>query len=277
MKKQHILFAFILIFIFTQNALSAGYGACSSHSGVNCASGATMTGKVTCNDGWVNSSVYYSDVMECKDENACPRYLSQSEYASEKSFIQSYIDQVKQKIEQNKESRKSVCATASAASQNRANQAYDNCDRYSRGMEILSINNGSAQYGMAPALPNCKAQYDSSINAAKREYDACLLRGTDSGEKMLLDLYRQQSCLRVVSTSKTYTQEEAKKIVDSAVKDIKQKTPNTTPKTIVSTKESTNTAVTAESPAKENYYPRTNFDMVRDKVVAFFNRMFKKK
>ena len=42
-------------------------GTCSSHGGVNCSVGASYSGKAQCNDGWVDSSVYFSDVIECKN------------------------------------------------------------------------------------------------------------------------------------------------------------------------------------------------------------------
>ena len=46
-------------------------GACSYHSGVNCSAGPTADGKVVCNDGWINSSVYYSDANECSVTSYC--------------------------------------------------------------------------------------------------------------------------------------------------------------------------------------------------------------
>jgi hypothetical protein len=69
-KKYLILIALSLIPI----SASATSGACSYHNGVNCSAGADYNGKVQCNDGWVNSSVYYSDTDECKLNlnNICP-------------------------------------------------------------------------------------------------------------------------------------------------------------------------------------------------------------
>lgn len=59
------LFA-LIIFLFLPNISIATSGACSYHGGVNCSYGSTSTGKVMCNDGWTNSSVYFSDAEECK-------------------------------------------------------------------------------------------------------------------------------------------------------------------------------------------------------------------
>jgi hypothetical protein len=56
----------ILLVIFTPKSALAISGACSAHLGVNCNAGPASAGKVLCNDGWVNSSVYYSDMEECK-------------------------------------------------------------------------------------------------------------------------------------------------------------------------------------------------------------------
>jgi hypothetical protein len=62
MKKFSILtLSFFLLFPALSYATS---GACSSHDGVNCSS-AAPDGKVMCNDGWENSSVYFSDAAEC--------------------------------------------------------------------------------------------------------------------------------------------------------------------------------------------------------------------
>lgn len=61
MKKILTLFLFLLPVV-----TYATGGACSYHNGVNCRVGATYTGRVQCNDGWINSSVYFSDVEECK-------------------------------------------------------------------------------------------------------------------------------------------------------------------------------------------------------------------
>ena len=75
-----ILFFLGFMFSFTQTS-SATQGACSYHNGVNCSAGGNIDGKVVCNDGWVNSSVYFYQTDECKPttENEPVCYL---EYTS---------------------------------------------------------------------------------------------------------------------------------------------------------------------------------------------------
>lgn len=82
MKKAHIIIATgVLTFVFlAPSIVFATQGACSYHGGVKCTAGATLDGKVTCNDGWVNSSVYFSEMDECDDTNQCPFYVSDSAY-----------------------------------------------------------------------------------------------------------------------------------------------------------------------------------------------------
>ena len=71
-KIDYVKTIFILFLLFlTSNTAHAISGACSSHNGVNCSSGADSNGKVVCNDGWTNSSVYFSDTDECKTKSLC--------------------------------------------------------------------------------------------------------------------------------------------------------------------------------------------------------------
>ncbi|MCF7898893.1 MAG: peptidoglycan-binding protein [Candidatus Pacebacteria bacterium] len=62
MKKALTIFTFFFLLPISTYAIS---GACSYHNGVNCGAGASYTGKVQCNDGWINSSVYFSESSEC--------------------------------------------------------------------------------------------------------------------------------------------------------------------------------------------------------------------
>ncbi len=41
-------------------------GACSYHGGVDCSAGPHFDGSAICNDGWVDSSVFYSNIEKCK-------------------------------------------------------------------------------------------------------------------------------------------------------------------------------------------------------------------
>ena len=53
-----------LLFIIPQVSFATS-GACSYHGGVNCSSGPGPSGKVVCNDGWEDSSVWYGDASAC--------------------------------------------------------------------------------------------------------------------------------------------------------------------------------------------------------------------
>lgn len=66
--KRILLIAscFALFLVGNPYYATATSGSCSYHSGVNCSIGPTLEGKVQCNDGWVNSTVYYADTDECK-------------------------------------------------------------------------------------------------------------------------------------------------------------------------------------------------------------------
>jgi|ERR1035437_339275 hypothetical protein len=72
-KKLNLFFVTLVIILgFGANNALATSGACSYHSGVNCSYGSTLEGKVMCNDGWINSSVYFSDADECKIPSCTP-------------------------------------------------------------------------------------------------------------------------------------------------------------------------------------------------------------
>lgn len=62
--KKYLVTALLILLPTVSFATS---GACSDHQGVMCSAGASSSGSVICNDGWVNSSVKYSDALECKD------------------------------------------------------------------------------------------------------------------------------------------------------------------------------------------------------------------
>lgn len=87
----------ILLFLAQPGNISATSGACSYHSGVNCSVGPSYTGNVTCNDGWVNSSVKYYDTDECKVVDTCPGIIyglvctSESDYAR----VQEQVDGIR--------------------------------------------------------------------------------------------------------------------------------------------------------------------------------------
>src|SRR3989344_7897023 len=89
-----LMFLVVISLLFAQpSSVSATSGACSYHSGVNCSAGPNYTGNVTCNDGWVNSSVKFYDTDECKVDS-CPDVIyglvctNESDYAR----VQTQVD-----------------------------------------------------------------------------------------------------------------------------------------------------------------------------------------
>lgn len=92
MKKYLLISPLIIlgILVLVPSPVSATSGACSYHNGVNCSAGPSSTGDVTCNDGWVNSSVAYYDADECKVKT------TQCTYPVQPSCNLSAIEQQKQ-------------------------------------------------------------------------------------------------------------------------------------------------------------------------------------
>ncbi|MEK7538842.1 MAG: hypothetical protein AAB552_03290 [Patescibacteria group bacterium] len=75
--KEGKYFAVSIIFFsivsFLPTTALATIGACAYHNGVNCSTGRDWDGSVICNDGWSDSSVYFSDADECQgSSNSCP-------------------------------------------------------------------------------------------------------------------------------------------------------------------------------------------------------------
>lgn len=91
-RKFYALFLFVLLLPLNAHAIS---GACSWHNGVNCPIGAGPGGKVVCNDGWINSSVYFSDTEECGSEMKCPRYYPDETYKELKTQLEAQIQKYK--------------------------------------------------------------------------------------------------------------------------------------------------------------------------------------
>jgi len=93
MKKYFLLILLIGGFFFLPIRSYATSGACSSHAGVNCNAGADWDGSVICNDGWKNSSVKYSDMVECAEQ---PKYYCTPEQYNELQDKYSIASLVKQ-------------------------------------------------------------------------------------------------------------------------------------------------------------------------------------
>lgn len=63
--RRILLAALCLGLFWSAHSVNATSGACSSHGGVSCSSGADWDGSVICNDGWRSSSVSYSSMAMC--------------------------------------------------------------------------------------------------------------------------------------------------------------------------------------------------------------------
>lgn len=125
---KNILFLTLLI-ITTPIAAFAystdGSGACSFHSGVNCSAGSHTDGSTICNDGWVDSSVKYYEVQECRDNSMmqCPTpHLSgYSEYSS--------CESIQNECTRYDEQRKQICIVSGRPSDSESCQPLA-CEEY---------------------------------------------------------------------------------------------------------------------------------------------------
>ena len=133
------IFVVIGLFFVLPNLSYATSGACSYHGGVNCSAGASLEGKVVCNDGWVNSSVYYSDAQEC--EMDCPMvFHNEATYNQLKKDNEDAIARIKTDTQ-------IACENAFQSDESFNNQSYQSCVdaiqtsvRLSGGMNLVSTN-----------------------------------------------------------------------------------------------------------------------------------------
>ena len=93
-KLSLMFLTFAVLFFAQPSNVSATSGACSYHTGVNCAAGSSYTGNVICNDGWVNSSVKFYDTDECKLLDPCPGIISGLSCTNESDYarVQEQVD-----------------------------------------------------------------------------------------------------------------------------------------------------------------------------------------
>lgn len=157
MKKVSFVFLVLSIFSAQYEFSEATSGACSYHNGVNCSIGPTSEGKVQCNDGWVNSFVYYSDTDECKVTAASCEYP-----------VQPYCS-----LSQIESDRNSALGSATAISGRSGLLGSDFASS-----QTDSIN---AQYDAERS--SCQSEWDIFKSKEKR-YDSCLNSGKDMGKVM---------------------------------------------------------------------------------------------
>lgn len=141
MKKIIFLIIFFSIIPFSVFATS---GACSSHGGVNCSASVGLYGKVICNDGWTNSSVYYSSMSECVNSMDCPIRIND----------ENLYNQLKQEnndaITKIKADNQISCDNYFQQLENSNNNLYQNCvtavqsaTRLSGGMNLVTTDCGA--------------------------------------------------------------------------------------------------------------------------------------
>lgn len=70
MKIKLVILPFLAFLVMClPHESDATSGACSSHSGVDCARGMQSDGRVYCNDGWTESSTYYEFTAKCQEQS----------------------------------------------------------------------------------------------------------------------------------------------------------------------------------------------------------------
>ena len=180
---------FLILFVATAPIVIHAYptdgsGACSSHKGVNCSIGSHIDGSAICNDGWVDSSIKYHAVQECKlsldDICPYPTYRSSNTEYSCKSDL-------------------------------------NKCEGSNQAAIVNNITSGRSMYSPTEAdnieaeLPDCGAQYDSCVSPIQKEmrlinqWEQCSVKATKEAEK------RYQLALESMKRADKFNQLEIKK------------------------------------------------------------------
>jgi len=157
MQKIIIILSLLLIPTF----ILATSGACSYHNGVNCSAGADINGKVQCNDGWVNSSVYFSDADECRT-NPCVYIApvgcnSESDYQSIYNLGQSELGSEGAILARNGMAGSSFADGETAQLQTEIQGKLDGCRQQINANKVLQDSYE-------------KCLYDSTFNDSKTKY-----------------------------------------------------------------------------------------------------------
>jgi len=92
-----IIFFVSFLFFNTSTPTQATSGACSGHGGVSCSAGSDSDGSVICYDGWLGSSVSYSSMAMCQEDDSetvsysCPANSAYSYYSNSCECNSGYI------------------------------------------------------------------------------------------------------------------------------------------------------------------------------------------
>ena len=136
MKKIFVFVLFSFLFIPITNVFATS-GACSYHGGVNCSAGASSTGKVQCNDGWTNSSVYFSDAAECHVIYSCPTPISLQ--CNTESDYQNLL----QEVTQERSRARALNASSGLLGSGRDNSSTVGQDRLDSCRQSINVYNNS--------------------------------------------------------------------------------------------------------------------------------------
>lgn len=169
-----------LLFICTPMAVFATSGACSSHGGVNCVSGPNLDGNVVCNDGWVNSSVSFSDTEECKDILQCPYYVSN--YDSQRLIYEKAIAGEK-KSQQD-------CSLYTTKGEVLNQQSYQSC------IDLMNAYMKLGNFDQAINLQCASKGYEGSLSNISKQ-QTCI----DQSNENLIKLQRLLDCMHPDSES----------------------------------------------------------------------------
>jgi len=202
--KKLFYFVFVLFFVLP-NISFATSGACSSHGGVNCRL-ESYEGKVVCNDGWVNSSVLFSENMECSELDSCPAYVSDKNYTG---LLLSYEKDISDaKVRQNE-----TCSN------------YDQIElliekKYNSCINLMNANTNAGKF--SEAIDNhCLSDKWAAINENQQKKEECV----DGSNSFIAKMQKMYECLRPESEmpklQKMPTQEEIDKTIADAIAEVK--------------------------------------------------------
>ncbi len=184
---------------FSQNTIAqATRGACSYHGGVNCEAGAGIYGRVVCNDGWINSSVYYSDAEECSIEDSCPIYIRDEDYYKEQQ------SEIKSKIRKIKAENQERCEDNYNWNEELNDASFQSCTSAVQSSVLMSG-------GMNMVSTDCSAEREQRT-ARNQTYKASCLNEMDDTiyqwERLSMCLILDTTDRCAITFRNTHTEEE---------------------------------------------------------------------
>lgn len=216
LKTLLIITAFFVALI--PSFVSATQGSCSYHGGVNCSIGPDYDGSVVCNDGWRDSSVLFSNALECREVSTCPAYVSELDYNTLMQQYDSIINQAQKNMQESKRSAEALCISQATQEYRSAQAEYESCSKYKAGLHLLYIQDGGSGVDRSSSVV-CQQPKPASDNNCSD------IAGPDDLEyiRIIQEAKKEKSCLKVGSQGDNtfITQSGIGQIVD----DIKTRTP----------------------------------------------------